>query len=306
MDLVVPGCLGELQAFYKAYVNPSQVTQENIQHLRLKTKPLILRRLKSQILSQLPEKIETRVVIPFSDRQRKIYRDVATSWNERVRKIIETEGEAKSQLHMLTALLRLRQVCSCPSALEGVKFPEDPPKLQALRESLLEIVDSGESALVFTQFMETFRRVESLLATEKIAAFGLHGGMRRKEREGALAGFHSHSGGAVMLMTLKTGGVGLNLTKAAYVFHVEPWWNPAAENQATDRAHRIGQTRAVQVCRYIMQESVEEKIEILKERKEKRFASLFSGQNLGEVEAEGELNVGPARLTKADFEHLLN
>ncbi len=102
-------------------------------------------------------------------------------------------------------------------------------------------------------------------------------------------------------MTLKTGGVGLNLVKASYVFHMEPWWNPAVENQATDRAHRIGQDKAVQVYRYLMMESVEEKIEILKERKSARFNALFNSS-----ETEKEVNLNDSRLTQADFEYLLS
>jgi SNF2 family DNA or RNA helicase len=305
LDLALPGCLGTLAGFRRTYVNPSVVKPDDLGYLRLKTRPLILRRLKARILSQLPGKTETKVVIPFTERQKKIYRDVAMSWNDRVRRIIESEGETRSQLHMLTALLRLRQVCSCPSALEGVKFKETPPKLEALRESLEEIIESGESVLVFTQFLETYRRVDEMLEESGIPVFGLHGGMSRAGRETALKAFSAHVGGAVMLMTLKTGGVGLNLTKASYVFHIEPWWNPAAENQATDRAHRIGQTKPVQVYRYIMQESVEEKIEMLKERKGRRFAALFGEPSLGEAESEHELESGRTHLTKADFEYLL-
>ncbi|MFH0799209.1 MAG: C-terminal helicase domain-containing protein [Pseudomonadota bacterium] len=115
-----------------------------------------------------------------------------------------------------------------------------------------------------------------------------------------MTAFQSCPGGAVFLMTLKTGGMGLNLTKATYVFHIEPWWNPAVENQATDRTHRIGQTRHVQVYRYLMEESVEQKIEILKERKQARFSALF-----GQAEGEADISRSSGGLTKNDFDYLL-
>ena len=201
---------------------------------------------------------------------------------------------------MLTALLRLRQACSDPGSIPNIRYTETPPKISVLLEALSEITDSGESALVFTQFIHTFTRIKKELTAAKIPHFSLHGGTSRVEREKTLKDFNQHSGGSVLLMTLKTGGVGLNLVKASYVFHLEPWWNPAVENQASDRAHRIGQQRPVQIYRYLMQESVEEKIEILKERKAARFHALFSN-----TESDKEIQSGPSLLTQADFEYLL-
>lgn len=125
-------------------------------------------------------------------------------------------------------------------------------------------------------------------------------GLSHSQRKRAIEGFQEYSQGAVLLMTLKTGGVGLNLAKASYVFHVEPWWNPAVENQATDRAHRIGQRNVVQVYRYLMQDSVEEKIEILKDRKSRRFEALF-----GQTGEEAKIQPSAAHLTREDFDYLL-
>jgi SNF2 family DNA or RNA helicase len=125
--------------------------------------------------------------------------------------------------------------------------------------------------------------------------------MTKVKREETLRGFNDFQGGAVLCMTLKTGGVGLNLTKASYVFHMEPWWNPAVENQATDRVHRIGQERHVQVYRYLMEESVEEKIEFLKERKSSHFQALFS-----DVESEADIKQTSSQLSQDDFEFLLS
>ena len=301
MDLVVPGSLGVFDQFRKTYMQSYNPEPERVQYLKTKTRPLVLRRTKSAILRELPQKTESTVKIPFSEKQLSIYRDIALSWNSKVRKAITEDGESKSQLIMLTALLRLRQVCSAPSAVPNVQYTETPPKLSLLVDNLKSIIESGESALVFTQFLGTFDLLSEELKKAGIPFFSLHGKVSRKDREIQLRSFQEREGGAVMLMTLKTGGVGLNLTKASYVFHLEPWWNPAVENQATDRTHRIGQTKPVQVYRYIMSESVEEKIEILKSRKSSQFNALFSDVETTQEIAEG----GAFSLSQKDFEYLL-
>jgi superfamily II DNA or RNA helicase len=303
MDLVVPGALGPFDQFRKSFMQSYAPDPERIQYLKLKTKPLVLRRTKSSILKELPPKSESTVKIPFSEKQLAIYRDIALSWNSKVRQTIIEKGENKSQLIMLTALLRLRQVCSAPSAIPNVNYSETPPKVSLLIDNLKAIVETGESALVFTQFLGTFEILEKEMRKAGIPFFSLHGKVSRKDREIQLKKFEELKTGGVMLMTLKTGGVGLNLTKASYVFHLEPWWNPAVENQATDRTHRIGQTKPVQVYRYIMSESVEEKIEVLKTRKSSQFNALFSDE---EIAAEAQLSEsGGPTLSQKDFEYLL-
>ena len=268
-DLIVPGSLGELSDFREKYVNPVRVLRDDIEFLKLKSRPLLMRRTKSQVMAQLPPKIETTIKLPFEEAQKKIYRDIASSYNEQIRSQIASVGESKMQLQMLTALLRLRQACSDPSAIPGVKYDGEPPKITTLIEAVSQICEEGESALVFTQFLATFERIKSALGAASIPYFDISGADSRLAREKKLRAFQEEKRGSVMLMTLKTGGVGLNLVKASYVFHIEPWWNPAVENQATDRAHRIGQQSMVQVFRYLIKESVEEKIEILKDVKAK-------------------------------------
>ncbi|MGZ3842921.1 MAG: DEAD/DEAH box helicase [Bdellovibrio sp.] len=300
MDLLVPGSLGKIEDFRRQYVNTDMILREEIEDLKLKIRPLMMRRTKKEILDQLPEKQETKINIAFEERQKEIYRDIALSYNQRVQESLLSQGEASVQLQMLTALLRLRQACSDPAALPNVRYDKVPPKLEALLDSLTEIVESGESALVFTQFIQTLEHTAKILKEKNIPVFVLHGGIPTKQRQKILEDFNNTQGGAVLVMTLKTGGVGLNLTKASYVFHLEPWWNPSVENQATDRAHRLGQNRAVQVFRYIMHESLEEKIELLKNRKDKKFQSLFATP-----EKESELGPGTGALSKADFDFLL-
>lgn len=306
-DLCVSGALGELPAFRERFVNPVRVLREDLDELKLKTKPLLLRRTKSQVMHQLPEKTESTMRLPFDDEQKRIYRDIATSYNRQIRDQIAKDGEAKTQLQMLTALLRLRQVCSDPRGVPGVEYKGEPPKITTLVEAISQITSEGSSALVFTQFLATFERIRSALALANIPFFEMSGADSRTERERKLRGFDEYQGGAVMLMTLKTGGVGLNLVKASYIFHIEPWWNPAVENQATDRAHRIGQTKAVQVYRYIIRDSVEEKIEVLKELKSRRFDALFGEPGSTSVETAADMSAnGTSRLSQKDFEFLLS
>ncbi|MFZ3231217.1 MAG: DEAD/DEAH box helicase [Pseudobdellovibrio sp.] len=300
VDLLVPGCLGEISDFRRQFVNSEMVTREQMDDLKIKIKPLMLRRTKKEILDQLPEKQETKVSIAFEEQQKEIYRDIALSYNQRVQETMAAQGESSVQLQMLTALLRLRQACSDPAALPNVKYDKVPPKLQTLFESIQEIVESGESALVFTQFLQTLEHAADIFRKAGIAVFVLHGGVPTKQRQKILSDFNQTVGGAVLVMTLKTGGVGLNLTKASYVFHLEPWWNPSVENQATDRAHRLGQSKAVQVFRYIMHESLEEKIELLKDRKDRKFQSLFSA-----TEKDVEIGNASQALSKQDFDMLL-
>ncbi|MEO5971355.1 MAG: DEAD/DEAH box helicase [Bdellovibrionia bacterium] len=301
IDLVVPGSVGPYQEFSKKFVSPDTLDREQVQFLKLKVRPLIMRRTKNAILSELPPKNETTIKLPFEKKQEKIYRDIAISCNEKVKSAILTNGESRSQLLMLTALLRLRQACSDPASIPHISYPKDPPKMVTLMEALEEVVESGESALVFTQFLASFERVRGMLEAKGLLHFSIHGGTSRAQRESVLRKFQDATSGAVLLMTLKTGGVGLNLTKASYVFHLEPWWNPAVENQATDRVHRMGQEKHVQVYRYIMAQSVEEKIEILKSRKAARFNALFS-----DTEELGPGEKGSGQLTRDDFEYLLS
>lgn len=303
MDLCVPGSLGPYDEFKKVYVNPYAIDKEDIRFLKLKARPLVLRRTKKEILTELPDKTISVMKIPFTEEQQKIYRDVALSWNEKVKASINEVGEAKSQMIMLTALLRLRQVCSDPSALPGVNYKEKPPKIQLLIDNLEGITETGESAIVFTQFIHSLERIVSSLQKKGIKVFTMDGRSSKVKREETLKSFEHCDEGSVLVMTLKTGGVGLNLTKASYVFHLEPWWNPAVEDQATDRVHRLGQKKAVQVYRYIMEESVEEKIEQLKARKSSYFKSLFDNES-PDIQEESLKKSGG--LTKEDFEFLLS
>lgn len=306
VDLLAPGSLGPLEDFRRSYVNSPILDYELVQRLKLKIKPLILRRSKKEILDQLPPKQETVVKIAFEEEQKDIYRNVALSFNRRIQEVMAVQGAAEVQLEMFTALLRLRQVCSDPAALPDVKYNRIPPKLETLVDSVKEITDGGESALVFTQFLQTLEHTEKLLKEANIPVLVIHGGISSAKRQKLISEFSHSLQGMALLMTLKTGGVGLNLTKASYVFHIEPWWNPAVENQATDRVHRMGQTKSVQVFKYIMHESLEEKIEVLKERKDRKFQSLFTDEESPHTaRIDSSFSVDRRSLSKDDFDKLI-
>lgn len=299
-DLVVPGCLGDIDQFRKNYYN-SEVRTESLRELRQITKPLLLRRTKSQVKLNLPIKTVQQVVLPFSEQQKEIYKKMAMTFSRQVDDLIQSQGERKAQIAMFAALMRLRQICSDPAAVPGVEFTQKPVKVEHFLNSLQEHLENGESVIVFTQFLSTLNRIEGELKKAKVNFYTLQGRVNAKERINLISSFQAATQPSVMLMTLKTGGVGLNLTKASVVYHLEPWWNPAVENQATDRAHRMGQTKDVKVFNLLIEGSLEERISELKVKKQSSFDRLFStDEQIDEVQFEGS-----STLTRDDFLFLL-
>ena len=300
--LVAPGSLGVYKDFVKTYsLDSAESNRGQVEFLKLTIKPLILRRTKKLVLDDLPDKSETDLLIPFEENQKKIYQSLATSWNEQIQKLVDKDGEAKSQLQMLTALLRLRQACSCPQSLPNVDYTSVPPKLELIAEKIKELLSSGESVVVFTNFIFTLEYLSDLLKGDGIEPLTLSGRDPVKARKRVLESFNADGAPSVLIMTLKTGGVGLNLTKANYVFHIEPWWNPAAENQGTDRVHRMGQKKGVSVYRYVMRHSVEEKIQKLQRKKTNAFNALFELNSEDSV----DVDLSSSKVTLEDFQYLL-
>lgn len=307
MDLVLPGSLGPLSQFRKAYFNSeSEFFQENLAHLKLRVRPLLKRRTKDGVGLQLPAKTESKVVLELSGPQKQLYKKIAIQHNHEIWNLLDKKGESSAQLHMLAALTRLRQVCSNPQAIPGASYVGPNPKFDLIEEKVREIFESNESVLIFTQFYETLKNLEIRLR-ESTAGLGsiftLHGSVLRNQREGILREFSESKSPGALIMTLKTGGVGLNLTKASYVLHMDPWWNPSAENQATDRSHRLGQNKPVTVYRLVMKDSIEENMEVLKARKQRLFEALMSDSESSSVKAD-EVTSG-ASLSKEDFGFLL-
>ena len=205
---------------------------------------------------------------------------------------------------MLAALTRLRQACSTPAILPDIQYHDISPKLSLLYERLEQLHEAGESVIVFTNFKMTLEHIQENLSARAVNSLCIHGGITRDKRTKILEQFETSQTPNVLLMTLKTGGVGLNLTRARYVFHIEPWWNPASENQATDRVYRIGQSRSVQVYKYIMMNSVEEKIQQLKHVKGKAFSALFDDSE--DANTKEMATFKNSSLSYDDFQYLLS
>ncbi|MFN3454917.1 MAG: DEAD/DEAH box helicase, partial [Pseudobdellovibrio sp.] len=299
-DLVLPGSMGSYKSFQENFGPGKSIDPTDVLHLKRKMKPIVLRRTKESVNLNLPRKLEESLRFDFTERQMEIYKNLAISHNDQVNQIIQEKGQASSQLAMLTALLRLRQACSDPSGIPQIKYDESTPKVSHIIECVKEHFEEGKSVLVFTQFLATLERLSGLFIENKISFETLHGGVSGKNRREILERFQNSDKPQVLLMTLKTGGVGLNLTKASVVYHIEPWWNPAVENQATDRSHRLGQTNEVQVYRLLMKDSVEEKIELLKLKKKSYFDSLFT-----DSESIDKMLNSSGQLSSDDFKFLL-
>jgi len=271
IDFLNPGYLGSAAGFRTRFFLPIQTRRDPaaIESLRRITGPFILRRLKTDksIISDLPEKNEMKVFCTLTKEQASLYEAVARDAQEQ---IAESEGINRKGL-ILATITKLKQVCNHPRQLlgDGSAIAGRSGKLARLHEMLFEAVESGDRALVFTQFSE----MGSILQTHLQEQFGLevlflHGGTPRAKRDEMVMRFQSGNGGPpIFILSLKAGGTGLNLTAASHVFHFDRWWNPAVENQATDRAFRIGQTRSVQVHKFICGGTFEEKIDAMIEGK---------------------------------------
>jgi len=275
MSFANPGYLGEQSAFARQWRTPIEKRADTGRAavLARRVKPFLLRRTKGEVAAELPPKSEIVETIVLEGRQRDLYDSIRLSMSAKVRKAIADRGLAKSHIVVLEALLRLRQACCDPALLkldDGLE--RSSAKLERLMDMVLELLSEGRKIIVFSQFTSMIDLIRLRFDAERIRYSVLTG--RTVDRKGAIEGFQ---GGAsdVFLISLKAGGVGLNLTAADTVIIFDPWWNPAVEQQAIDRAHRIGQDKAVFVYRLVAAGTVEEKMDELKARKRALADSLF-------------------------------
>lgn len=277
-DFLMPGFLFSVADFNSRYVNPIMERQDKTVEKRLKLQiyPFILRRMKRDVAKDLPDKVENIAYCELTDEQRDFYLQVLDSTKEELFKSIEQNGLEKSRLSIFSALLRLRQICCHPRLYdkENVKNIMKSGKFEKLKAMLEEIIGEGHRILLFSQFVDMLDLIKAWLEREGIPYEYLTG--KTKDRQGAVERFNSTPSIPIFLISLKAGGTGLNLTGADYVIHYDPWWNPAVEDQATDRAYRIGQTKKVFVYRLITKNTVEEKIQKLKTVKRNLVDSVIS------------------------------
>jgi superfamily II DNA or RNA helicase len=262
-EFLNPGMLGRSSAFRLHAADPAD--RETRRILADGLRPLILRRTKQSVASELPEKLEQTIYCEMGSEQEALYNELRDHYRDSLLGMIDEQGIAKTRMHVLEALLRLRQAACHPALLHKGTADDPSAKLDALCPQLQELLDEGHKALVFSQFTSMLAIVRQHLDKLGIVYEYLDGQTRdRKER---VERFQSDSNCGVFLISLKAGGLGLNLTAADYVFILDPWWNPAVETQAIDRAHRVGQTRPVFAYRLICKGTVEEKITELQQVK---------------------------------------
>jgi len=295
---IAPGYLGNRADFKERYEAPAtagdRVPPGLLQRLRLRTSPFVLRRTKDQVAKDLPDKVEIDEWLDLAPAQAELYATLARACLEEVERIRDKQGEGAGHMHLLTLLLRLRQVCVDPGLLDPQSEEKQAAvKIERLLALLSERSENGLKTLVFSQFATNLRRIEKRIPEGSSQVFRIDGSTRN--RQDLVDSFQSATGPAVFLISLKAGGYGLNLTAADAVVHLDPWWNPAVEAQATDRAHRIGQTRPVTVYRLLTRNTVEERVRRMQERK-RAVIDAATGDNTEAV---------PQNWTTADLEGLL-
>ncbi len=297
MNFLNPGLLGSMDFFRNEFATPIDKfgEQEQKDHLRKLLYPFILRRTKEQVAKDLPEKTETILFCEMEKEQRKIYDAYRNSYRDKIMGVIDEQGIDKSQLTILQGLMKLRQICDSPAILnEEEKYPNHSIKLEELTREIFENIGEHK-ALVFSQFLGMLALIREKLTEQGIKYEYFDGSTSIIDRQKAIDNFQNNDDCRVFLISLKAGGVGLNLTAADYVYIVDPWWNPAVEQQAIDRTHRIGQTKNIFAYRMICIDTIEDKILQLQERKRKLASELISD----------DVNFVKA-LSKADVEYLFS
>ena len=269
------GLLGSLESFKENFANPIEGhgDEEAASTLRKLVYPFILRRTKAQVAPELPPRTERTLYVDLESAQRKLYTRLRDRYRAELLGLIETRGIQDARMKILEGLLRLRQVCIHPGLVEPT-YREEGAKFELLFEMLETLRAENHKALVYSQFVEVLKQVRAGLEERDIAYAYLDG--QTRDRHAQVDRFQSDPAVPFFLLSLKAGGVGLNLTAADYVIHLDPWWNPAVEMQAADRAHRIGQDRPVFVYKIIARETVEEKILQLQEKKRSLVEQLIA------------------------------
>ena len=295
-DFLAPGFLGSQRGFKTRYRTPieKQGDEDRQALLTRRIRPFLLRRTKDQVATDLPPKTEINEVVEMEGAQRAIYEGIRLSMHARVKAAIAEKGMARSGIIILDALLKLRQAC-CDPRLIKLKAVErskaGSAKLDRLMEMLTVMLEEGRRILLFSQFTEMLALIEKRLREDGVSYVMLTGDT--KDRATPVRRFQKGDV-PLFLISLKAGGVGLNLTAADTVIHYDPWWNPAVEDQATDRAHRIGQDKKVFVHRLVTLGTIEEKMEALKAKKRRLVASVLEAEKGGAL-----------KMTEADVEALL-
>ena len=279
IHFLMPGLLGTSEVFKATYQTPIEKQGSEVKRKALARRigPLILRRTKHDVAKELPPKTEILHLVQMNEIQKDLYETVRSTMDKQVRQALALRGQ-ESQIVFLDALLKLRQICCHPALLKDRDTDADSAKFEYLVDLLVTLRSEGHRVLLFSQFTSMLDIIEAYLVSEEFEYLKLTGAT--KDRQDLVERFQGGEG-EVFLISLKAGGTGLTLTGADTVIHYDPWWNPAAENQATDRAYRIGQDKAVFVHKLICQNTVEERIQKMQEKKDDLATDLLSGATTG-------------------------
>ena len=296
-DFLRPGYLGGHEFFRNFIEKPIVDAGSGAPTTRLlntRTRPFILRRTKAEVEKELPPKTETVLHVPMTPGQAQLYAEVLEDVRPRVLHAIDEEGIGRARVHILAALLRLRQICNHPNSIKAFRDLSgfDSGKFNALKELLADAVQNGRKVLLYSQFRDMLRLTREWADAEGVPYSYLDG--HTTNRQQVIDEFNNDERIRLFLISLKAGGTGLNLTAADTVVIYDPWWNPAVEDQAIDRAHRIGQTKPISVYRLVTEDSIEQKVMVLKERKSKVNEALIGGAGVSTLE-----------LSRQDLEALL-
>ncbi len=275
-EFLNPGMLGASSAFQAGLRAGEEPDGPARALLARALRPFILRRSKAQVTPDLPEKTEQTLTCELTGPQRSIYREILDHYRASLLARVQRDGLSRSKLHVLEALLRLRQAACHPGLLDPKKVREGSAKFEVLFAQLDEVLEEGHKALVFSQFTSLLSLVKHELDARKVRYAYLDGSTRSRMREAAVRRFQEDARCPLFLLSLKAGGYGLNLTAAEYVYLLDPWWNPAVEAQAVDRTHRIGQTRPVFAYRIVAKDTIEEKILALQASKRELADSILA------------------------------
>ena len=285
-DFLMPGLLGNREQFRRWFRQPIEKSRdrERQNQLAQRIRPFFLRRTKKEVMPELPDKTQIVRSVPLNSAQRRLYEAQRIQLHDKVRYALQHHGLERGRIVMLDALLKLRQICCDPRLLkdETIK-PVPSAKLELLMELLPELIGEGRRVLLFSQFVSMLDLIEEEVKLLGIDYVRLTG--QTKDREEVVERFQ-RSEAPLFLISLKAGGVGLNLTAADVVIHYDPWWNPAVEDQATDRAHRIGQDHKVFVYRLLTEDTVEQKVTAMQDSKRELIEGLMSGGGAIDLKAE--------------------
>ncbi|KAI3347285.1 DEAD/DEAH box helicase [Clostridium botulinum] len=279
-DFIMPGYLYDEKRFTSRYYRRLEEEKEILEEINRLVKPFILRRYKKNVIKELPDKIEKRLIIPLSDEQKLVYKTYSEYAKDLIQKKVEDDEFKNSKIEILSYITKLRQICLDPSVIME-NYLGTSGKIDALLEILDHSISSGHKILVFSQFTSVLKNIGNLLKENNILFSYLDGSVSSINRMRMVDDFNDGENN-VFLVSLKAGGTGLNLTSADIVIHFDPWWNPAVEDQATDRAHRIGQENTVEVIKLIAQGTIEEKIVELQDSKRKLIDTILGDDlNIG-------------------------